>query len=166
MVLTKAELLAQLQNDARVVVHLAGKATPEMHDYRPTPSQRSLLELLRYISMMGPTLVALIRKGTFDEADWGAADAASKSRTFDEAVAAIASHGQQYADLLAAYTDEDLRAEVDMFGVATRGAHLANWVLNGCMAYRMQLFLYLKSCGRAELNTMNLWAGIDQPLTP
>jgi len=25
----------------------------------------------------------------------------------------------------------------------------------------MQLFLYLKSCGREELNMLNLWIGID-----
>jgi hypothetical protein len=25
----------------------------------------------------------------------------------------------------------------------------------------MQLFLYLKACGREELSTMNLWAGVD-----
>jgi hypothetical protein len=27
------------------------------------------------------------------------------------------------------------------------------------VAYHMQLFLYLKSCGREELSTMDLWAG-------
>ena len=32
------------------------------------------------------------------------------------------------------------------------------------VAYRMQLFLYLKACGREELNTMNLWVGMDQPM--
>ena len=37
-------------------------------------------------------------------------------------------------------------------------------VLCGCAAYRTQLFLYLKACGRDELNTMNLWAGIDAPM--
>jgi hypothetical protein len=34
-------------------------------------------------------------------------------------------------------------------------------VLCGCAAYRTQLFLYLKASGRDELNTMNLWAGVD-----
>jgi hypothetical protein len=28
----------------------------------------------------------------------------------------------------------------------------------------MQLFLYLKACGRDELNTMNLWVGVDAPI--
>jgi hypothetical protein len=31
-------------------------------------------------------------------------------------------------------------------------------------AYRMQVFLYLKAGGREELNTMNLWAGMDGAL--
>ena len=36
-------------------------------------------------------------------------------------------------------------------------------ILNGYAAYRTQIFCYLKACGRTELGTMNLWAGIDPP---
>jgi hypothetical protein len=51
-----------------------------------------------------------------------------------------------------------------MFGTKfTRGSLLVNMVLGGYAAYRTQLFCYLKSCGREELNTMNLWAGVDGP---
>jgi hypothetical protein len=53
---------------------------------------------------------------------------------------------------------------VQMFGQRTsRGAFIVNLVLCGCAAYRTQLFLYLKACGRHELGTMNLWGGIDPP---
>jgi hypothetical protein len=38
-----------------------------------------------------------------------------------------------------------------------------NLVLAGHAAYRTQLFCYLKACGGDELNTMNLWAGVDAP---
>lgn len=49
-----------------------------------------------------------------------------------------------------------------MFGMKTsRGSFIVNQVLCGCAAYRTQLFLYLKACGREELSTMNLWAGVD-----
>ena len=49
-----------------------------------------------------------------------------------------------------------------MFGrSATRAAWLLELVLNGCAAYRTQLFCYLKSCGRDELTTSNLWQGLD-----
>ncbi len=45
----------------------------------------------------------------------------------------------------------------------TRGVCIVTWVLSGHAAYRMQLFLYLKASGREELNTMNLWSGVDAP---
>jgi hypothetical protein len=49
-----------------------------------------------------------------------------------------------------------------MFGNRfTRGVLLVRLVLSGHAAYRTQLFCYLKSCGREELNTMNLWTGTD-----
>jgi hypothetical protein len=54
--------------------------------------------------------------------------------------------------------------DVDMFGrKSSRGLLVITQVLNGHAAYRTQLFLYLKACGREELSTMNLWAGADMP---
>jgi hypothetical protein len=63
MVLTKAELLAALQNEVRILLHLADKIDPTALDYRPTPKQRSTLELLRDLSIMGPVLVNLVLCG-------------------------------------------------------------------------------------------------------
>jgi hypothetical protein len=57
---------------------------------------------------------------------------------------------------------DDLRGEIEIFGLKlTRGRMLVDLALCGYSAYRMQLFCYLKACGREELNTMNLWMGID-----
>lgn len=47
MVLTKSELVASLQNEVRILLHLAGKVDRAKLDYRPTPGQRSTLELMR-----------------------------------------------------------------------------------------------------------------------
>jgi hypothetical protein len=53
-----------------------------------------------------------------------------------------------------------------MFGSrASRGAWIVRLVLTHYAAYRMQLFLYLKASGREELNTMNLWVGMDAAQT-
>ena len=48
--------------------------------------------------------------------------------------------------------------------------HLASKIDRSMLDYRpapkqrsTQLFVYLKACGREELNTMNLWAGMDAP---
>ncbi len=66
--------------------------------------------------------------------------------------------------LLNDWTKADFRGDVDVFGTrSTRGALLVNLVLAGHAAYQTQLFCYLKACGRDELNTMNLWAGVDGP---
>ena len=165
MVLTKPELIAALQNEVRILLHLAGKIDPAARDYRPTPKQRSTIELLRYLTMMGPQLVQAAKAGSFDGAAWAAAEQAAATRTFDQTLAAIAAQPDAYAALLADVSDDDLRAEIDPFGAgkSSRGAFLVTQVLCGCAAYRTQLFLYLKACGREELNTWNLWAGVDEP---
>lgn len=163
MVLTKEELITSLQNEVRILVHLAGKVDKSKFDYRPTPTQRSTLELLQYMAMMGPTLVAIIKTGDF-ATHWGPAEAAAKTMSYDQAVAAIQKQSDEYARLLSGWTEADFRGEVDMFGrKSTRGSVLVNLVLAGCAAYRTQLFCYLKAGGRDELNTMNLWAGMDSP---
>ena len=165
MVLTKSELIASLQHEVHILLHLAGKLEPAMFDYRPTPKQRSALELLKYMTIMGPSLVDAARRGGFDPAIWMAAEQEATARDLASTLAAIAAQKEGYARQLADWTDEDFRAEIDMFGTkTTRGQFLVNLVLGGCAAYRTQLFLYLKACGREELNTMNLWAGIDPPV--
>ena len=164
MVLTKSELLSMLQHEVRILLHLASKVEPPMRDYRPTPKQRSTLELLQYLSIMGPALIRAAQAGRFDPAAWTAEEQKAAARSWDETIAAIAAQGNEYAALLDGISDQQMREEIEMFGRQTiRGPFLVNLVIGGHAAYRTQLFLYLKSCGREELSTMNLWAGMDAP---
>jgi hypothetical protein len=170
MVLTKEELITSLRNEVRILVHLAGKVDQSKLDYRPTAKQRSTLELLQYMAIMGPTQVAVIKAGIFDRAAltaaWSPAETAAKAMNFDQAVSAIRRQSEEYARL-SEWTEADFRGEVDMFGTkSTRGSLLVNLVLSGHAAYRTQLFCYLKACGREELDTMNLWAGVDGASSP
>jgi hypothetical protein len=58
---------------------------------------------------------------------WGPADAASKAMNFDQAVAAIKKQSDEYAQLLADWTDSDFRTEIDMFGhKMTKGSFVVN----------------------------------------
>lgn len=162
MVLTKSELIGSLKNEVRILLHLASKVDRAQLDYRPTPKQRSTMELLRYMTVMGPALIQAAKDGVFDPAKWNAAEAEANPRDFDQTVAALEAQAAVYADLLGSMTDAEFREEINLFGTpASRGAFIVNVVLSGCAAYRTQLFLYLKACGREELNTMNLWAGVD-----
>lgn len=162
MVLTKTELIGSLQNEVRILLHLATKIDRDTLDYRPTPKQRSTLELLRYLSLMGPLLVQAAKDGAFDPAVWTAAQKASDARDFDQTLDVIAAQADQFTTLVGDMSDADFRVEIEMFGrKATRGSFIVNTVLCGYAAYRTQLFLYLKACGRHELSTMNLWGGMD-----
>jgi len=165
MVLTKSELIGALQNEVRILLHLAGKVDRTKVDYRPTAKQRSTLELLQYLTIMGPSLVRFAKAGEFDVAAWTAAEQSAKTLDLDQTVSAIAAQADSYSTLLADVSDADLRSEITMFGSrTTMGAFLVNLVLCGYAAYRTQLFVYLKACGREELSTMNLWGGVDAPV--
>src|SRR5687768_1728508 len=146
MVLTNAELISSLQKEVRILLHLATKLDKEHLDYRPTPKQRSSLEVLQYLSFMGPTLIRAARNGGFDPAAWTETANAASSADFDKTVDAIAAMSDTYASLLADVSDTDLRTEVEMFGrKQSLGSFLVNVVFAGHAAYRTQLFLYLKS---------------------
>src|SRR5262252_9583566 len=143
MILTKQELIASLQNEVRILLHLAGKVDRNKLDYRPTPKQRSTIELLRYLVNMGPMLIKGIKAGAFDGAAWQAATAEANAMNFDQVLAAIQKQSDIYADQLGGFSDEDFRGEIDLFGngKASRGSVLINLLLTGHAAYRTQLFL-------------------------
>jgi hypothetical protein len=166
MIITKSELLASLQKEVRILLHLASKVDQSQLDYRPTPKQRSTIELLQYLSYMGPSMLRYGKGEQLDRDAWADIVKTVASRGFDETLAAIEAQGDTYAALLADMDDAAFRAEVTGFdGAKTScGSFIINHVVAQCAAYRTQLFLYLKACGHEELQTSNLWVGVDPPV--
>jgi hypothetical protein len=164
MVLTNDELIAALQKEVGILIHLAEKLDDRSCHYRPTAKQRSSLELLRYLTVMGPTLVQSAKAGGFDLAAWQAKAAHAETLDISGVIAELEKQKDEYVRLLRDMSDEEFRKPLEMFGnTSSKGAFIVNLVLGGCAAYRTQLFLYLKSCGREELGTLNLWPGVDAP---
>jgi hypothetical protein len=166
MVLAKEELIGRLQHEVRILLHLVSKVDPSKLDYRPTPKQRSLLELLQYLTAFVPIHLRTIKAGVWDldawRDAWGLEETAARKRDLAEIKDTIGKQPDLFTNLLGSLTDSELRAEMEMFGnKASRGSWLVWMVLCHYVAYRMQLFLYLKACGREELGTLDLWAGID-----
>jgi hypothetical protein len=109
-------------------------------------------------------MVKQAHAGGFDQDAYGAARTSASARDYDQVLEAIAAMPAEYERLFAEIDEEEFRSDVVMFGRAsTKGSFLVNTVLSGYAAYRTQLFLYLKACGRDELSTMNLWGGMDPP---
>jgi hypothetical protein len=167
MVLTKEELVAALQAEVRLLMHLVSKVTPEMLAYRPAHGQRSLLELLQYLTIMPPIHLRGAMAAEFDgEAwakTWNAEETIAHTLSLEEIRESIGKQAELFDEVLGPCTDEQLREEIEMFGrKASRGSMIVSLVLSHYAAYRMQLFLYLKSSGLPELNTMNLWVGVDR----
>src|ERR1700704_5178584 len=76
VILSTPELITSLQNEVRILLHLASKIDRAKLDYRPSPKQRSTIELLKYLSIMGPGLVEAAQAGSFDRTAWTAKEQA------------------------------------------------------------------------------------------
>src|SRR5260370_21688448 len=143
MVLTKKELIAALQKEVGILVHLAQKLDEISTHYRPTAKQRSSLELLRYLSVMGPVLVQSTKDGGFDPAVWKARTEAANALDLDGVIAALEEQKETHAELLHDMTDEDFRAPIQMFrSTSSKGAVIVNLVLGGRPALRAQPLRY------------------------
>ena len=108
-------------------------------------------------------LACLVRTPARAREAWTTGKAGAKGLDLEATKSEIGKQSGLYTALIGACTDEFLSAEIEMFGrKASRAALLIGLVVNHFAAYRMQLFLYLKACGRDELSTINLWAGVDK----
>ena len=132
MVLTKSELIASLQNEVRILLHLASKIDRAKLDYRPTPKQRSTIELLQVSdASWGPRSCRPPRPERSTVAAWTAAEqAAAGAGLRSDARGNWPATPTITRRLLADVSDADLRSEIEMFGSkTTRGAFIVNLVL-------------------------------------
>ncbi|MCC6575314.1 MAG: hypothetical protein IT462_16180 [Planctomycetes bacterium] len=156
----KELILESIQREIAVVKHLHGKIPAGMEHYRPTFGQRSILELMRYLAYTGASGVAYAVNGNGDAVK-PLRDAA-QNLTLAEIPAALDRQATMVKELFAGINEADaLKKEVTVpWGkTATTAQWLLDLPLKWLTGYKMQLFLYLKQAGRAELATANLWRG-------
>src|SRR5687767_6325071 len=94
---SKDQLLDAIVLELNVCRHLAARVLPGTLDWRPSPAQRSTIELLRYLSTAGIDLTRAMLSGVWDRAAvTGKASTALRAEEFDAAMA------RQEADIRAA----------------------------------------------------------------
>lgn len=160
----KDDLVAAMGLECDIVRHLYEKLPRANWDatlaYRPTPGQRSTLELLKYLSYcgIGPSRACL--EGNWDA--WKAAVARAEDLHPDEFGAVMDRQKRDIATLLAPLTDQDLatrRAKNPLGKEMPLGHALYDMPVRFLIAYRMQLFLYARALG-ADVWTPDCWYGI------
>jgi len=157
---TKDNFIKSLKNEVRIIKNLAKKIPEGTMDYRPTPVQRSTLELLQYLSISGAGTMKAILTG--DIKVYGEYHTHKTETTSENFADKMDAQEKDMLETFAQFKDEDFTQDVDFYGIKTKVEHLIDGVLKNFAAYRMQLFLYMKSNG-AYVSTMDLWAGMDTP---
>jgi hypothetical protein len=161
-VLNKSDVLESALGECDIILHLFEKLPEDSFDYRPTPGQRSTTELLRYLSFCGFGACYALFDG-----DWDRFRAEGK-RVADAAPETFPAAMERQKQALRAFfdelSDEDFAsrdATLPTGVTMSLGKALVEMPLKWLTAYRMQLFLYAKGAGNAELGTINCWAGRD-----
>lgn len=158
--ITKEQYLEALVGEMEIMKHLAEKIKPEQLTHKPTEPQRTLLELMHYLTY-------IFIAGT-DGSVHGDGSAWKKyveapmptlenfSELMDKQITEVRKH-------LNSVDEEALKEEANIWGrTQSKALHLLG-LLKMASAYKMQLFLYMKQSGTENIGTMNLWAGMDQP---
>ena len=164
---TKAQFLDTCRFETRIIQHLAGKVPPGRLDWRPTPKQRSTLELLRYLTTCALVPAKAMVSGSWEHAE--PLEKAAEAVTPEGFSAAMDAQMKALEALVAPIPERDLlekKAELPWGAPNQLGEALVNTVVKPLVAYRMQLFLYAKESGNADLGPANCWVGVDAPTAP
>ena len=158
--ISKEQYIAALTNEFRIIKHLAEKLKPEQMSHKPTEAQRTTAELMHYLTHI---FIAGVDGIVTGDANAWKKHAENEAPTRENFAEMMNDEEKKVVELLSPVSEEFLSEEIDMWGrKQSRAMHLLG-LLEIAAAYKMQLFLYMKQSGTANIGTMNLWAGMDTP---
>lgn len=162
---TLEQLQESILDETRIIKHLYTKIDPVKLDYRPTPKQRSTLELLQFMAQMGVGSVEAVLAGNIEPFKEQAAR--QEEVTYENFSQKMDEQAQKIGETLKQFNETNLAEKINLWKVGpdqTRSQALIETLLKQFTAYRMQLFLYIKQSGNETINTGNVWGGIDWPV--
>lgn len=160
--ITKQQYIESITKELEIIKHLGQKITPEQLSHKPTEKQRSVQELMHYLSYI---FIAGVDTIVLGDKDAYTTHSTEPIPTIENFTQKIEREVARIVELVSPMSDETLAEDITMWGMTqSRALHLLS-LLKIASAYKMQLFLYMKQSGSAQLNTMNLWAGMDTPPT-
>ena len=160
--ITRDQVSSAMTRECDICLHLFSKLTPDAWDYRPSDSQRTTLELLRYLAGCG---IGGLR--AMASSDWKLFNeelARNKEMQPEGFPAAMTRQKQAIEQFFASTSEATLEtkeAKMPGGGTLPLGVGIINGPLKWLAAYKLQLFLYAKATGAHQIGTANAWAGID-----
>lgn len=161
-------MITSMVKECNNIKHLFGKIPADKFDFRPSESQRSMIELLRYIAGCGKAPLHIFINGS----DWKLWKPYMENQANLQPSEFLAAMDEQIAEItrmINSFAEEDfLNMEVKHPNgeIFTLGHGIMTMPFAWLTAYRMQLFLYLKQSGVADLSTSNNWQGKDRVVKP
>lgn len=157
----KEEIWNSFSSDFRIIKHLAEKVHIDAHGYKPTESQRTTLELMQYMSIMGSAILKVVLEG--DQAAFAPYAEQSKSVTPENFAEMMDKQEADMKETFAKFDDAELSKELSLWGMTGPKSIFVLNLVKIVASYKMQLFLYVKASGVSGIGTSNLWAGMDMP---
>ena len=157
--ITKQHFIESLCAEIDIIRHLGTKVDESMLSYRPSEKQRTLLELMNYLGHIFSTGVAVNIEGNTNR--YMEIAQSAPTVTLENFDTVMKEQSDYVSENVSKLTDEQLAEVTDFFGgKAPRSIHMLN-VMKWAVAYKMQLFLYIKANGNHDISTSNLWRGVD-----
>ena len=146
------------RKETKICINLFSHLPAGGLDFRPTPGQRTTLELMRYLAYGPVGGVKRIIAGDWNIAIPAAAHA--KEMPASDFVRQMTIQADEVETLVHSVPMSDLTEKTMTFPwgeTALRGPSLVNYPLKWITGYRMQFFLYLKAAGAHHLTTGENW---------
>ena len=151
-----------MRKECGIIKYLASRISPEKYSYRPSESQRTTEELLRYLTVSAWVPAQFIVTENWDHGPIAAAK--SESLDLKDFGQAMDDQCDQIEGVLSSFNDEQLstgKTKMPWGEDCTVGEAFINMTLKCFVAYRMQLFLYAKASGLTEMGPSDCWVGVS-----
>jgi hypothetical protein len=162
----KQHLLNSIDKEIKICRRLYTKVPPDKMDFRPKEGQRSIVELLRYLGIIGSAMPAFWLKK--DDTDFNTffttTDKAAKAMPHERFLTVMDEQMATIRDLFNEISEDDLmNKEVDYpwGGKAPMGEAIINTSIKFLTGYKLQLFSLIKLCDDQKLGTADAWVLTD-----
>lgn len=156
--LSKDDVRDCLLHEYQVIKQLVAKLPEGCEEFRISPTQRSTIELLRYLALLGP---GVLHAGNDSGFAWLQENGPHTSAlTVAEVPAHLDGAMAEMTHLFSTWSDDEFATRaVSIPGMGEWT--LQTWALNtACKflpAYKLQLFHHAKACGNTDLDTWDAW---------